>query len=180
MPSFAIDALGSGLSSRPESAVDVQYPNSAAVVSHFGRHLKQRPSSLVPNPSRKSMIIAIGHSLGSGFFNFGAIVDGAQSPFDALILTLQLIFGPDDAPPGSDGSVLPFLPVPARDSNPVRWGELDDAYMTIDDRSFFYPADPAASSPRMRLFDGFMRDAGSMYMNAGGVSLCGALRRGRG
>ncbi|KAJ7160014.1 hypothetical protein C8R43DRAFT_881596 [Mycena crocata] len=163
--SFAIDALGSGLSTRPENAVDVQYANSAAVISQLGRHLQT--ASIIPGVKPFKKVIGIGHSLGSGFFSFGAIVDGAKSPFDALILTAQLIFGPNDAPPGSGGEVVP---VSARDSNPVRWGGLDAAYITINERTFFYPADPNASSPRMVAFDAFVRDAGSMYMNAQGAS----------
>ncbi|KAJ7170476.1 hypothetical protein C8R43DRAFT_944980 [Mycena crocata] len=91
-------APGSGLSSRRESAVDVQYLNSAAVVSQLGR----QAVSIIPGVKPSKKIIGVGHTLGSGLFNFGAIVDGAQS----FIITSQLIFSPDDAPPGSDGSVL--------------------------------------------------------------------------
>ncbi|KAJ7101842.1 hypothetical protein C8R43DRAFT_1141187 [Mycena crocata] len=134
LSSLAIDTLGAGLTTRREDPSEVQ-------------------------PFKK--IIAVGHSMGSGLLNFGAIVDGAQSPFDALVLTGHLITGPDDATPGSGSSAVG---VPARVSNPARWGSLDPGYITIEDRSFFYPVDPTAFSPRIVLFDEFTKDVGTASM----------------
>ncbi|KAF8145942.1 hypothetical protein K438DRAFT_1781504 [Mycena galopus ATCC 62051] len=79
LSSLAIDCLGVGLSSRPVNASDVQYPTSAAV--------------------QFKKIIGIGHTTGSFMLNFDAIVEGARSPFDGLILTSALIVEPGTRPP---------------------------------------------------------------------------------
>jgi pimeloyl-ACP methyl ester carboxylesterase len=164
LPSLSVDLLAAGLSSRPANASDVQYPTSAAALSQLAQHLKS--TSILPGIKPFQQIIGVGHSLGSALFNFGAIVDGAQSPLDGLVLTSSLIFGPDDSPPGS-GTVL------ARDADPIRWGDLDPAYVTITDRTPFYPADPTTFSPRMVLFDAFTKDLGpsSMGMQAASSSI---------
>ncbi|KAJ7826723.1 hypothetical protein B0H13DRAFT_2360469 [Mycena leptocephala] len=155
LPSLAVDLLAAGLSSRPANASDVQYSTSAAALSQLAQHLKS--TSILPGIKPFQQIIGVGHSLGSALFNFGAIVDGAQSPLDGLVLTSSLIFGPDDSPPGSGT-------VPARDADPIRWGGLDPAYVTINDRTPFYPADPTTFSPRMVLFDAFTKDLGPSSM----------------
>ncbi|KAJ7926069.1 hypothetical protein B0H13DRAFT_2565733 [Mycena leptocephala] len=157
LSSLAIDSLAAGLSSRPANASDVQFPTSAAALSELGHHLKT--ASILPGVKPFSKIIGIGHSIGSYLLNFGAIVDGAQSPFDSLILTGQVIFNPDDPLPSSSP-----IPVPARDADPIRWGALDPAYLTVNDRTVFYPADPAMFSPRMLMFDAFTKDVGSASM----------------
>ncbi|KAF7364521.1 hypothetical protein MVEN_00321000 [Mycena venus] len=154
LSSLAIDSLAAGLSSRPANASDVQFPTSAAVLSELGHHLKT--ASILPGIKPFSKIIGIGHSIGSYLLNFGAIVDGAQSPFDSLILTGQVIFSPDDPLPSSSPT-----PVPARDADPIRWGALDPAYVTVNNRRVFYPADPTMFSPRMLMFDAFTKDVGS-------------------
>ncbi|KAJ6617227.1 hypothetical protein B0H10DRAFT_2190104 [Mycena sp. CBHHK59/15] len=141
LPSLAVDLLAAGLSSRPANASDVQFPTSAAALSQLAQHLKTAP--ILPGVRPFQKIIGIGHSLGSALFDFGAIVDGVQSPFDALVLTSFLIYGPND----------PLLVPRARSG--VR---------TISDRTPFYPADPTAYSPRMLLFDGFTKDVGPLTL----------------
>ncbi|KAJ7936133.1 hypothetical protein B0H13DRAFT_2304204 [Mycena leptocephala] len=115
--SLAIDWVGVGLSSRPANASDVQYATGAAVLSQLARH-----------------------SAGSTMLTFGAIVDGARSPFDGFILTSSL---------NVDLSTLaPLLGVTsARDDTPLR---------------IFYPTDPTSFSPRMVIFDNFTKDVGSV------------------
>ncbi|KAF8168841.1 hypothetical protein K438DRAFT_1433651, partial [Mycena galopus ATCC 62051] len=159
LPSLAVDLLAAGLSSRPANASDVQFPTSAAALSQLAQHLKSAP--ILPGVRPFQKIIGIGHSLGSALFDFSAIVDGVQSPFDALVLTSMLTFGPNDPPPGSGTSAVPIA---ARDADPLRWGALDPAYVTINDRTPFYPADPTAYSPRMLLFDGFTKDVGPLSL----------------
>ncbi|KAJ7466938.1 hypothetical protein FB451DRAFT_1092964 [Mycena latifolia] len=151
--SFAIDWVGVGLSSRPTNASDVQYPTAAAAVSQVARHLKT--TSILPGVAPFNKIIGIGHSAGSGLLNFGAIVDGTQSPFDGLILTASLIFDPSAVPPIS---IVP----PARVVDPVRWGTLDPGYVSTDNRTAFYPANPASFSPRMMILDKFTKDVGTV------------------
>jgi hypothetical protein len=105
-------------------------------------------------------LIGVGHSAGAGLLSFGAVVDGAQSPFAALILTSEPI----------NGTAVPAAPSPtvpsARDDTPLRWGALDPGYVTAPNRSVFYPADPAAFSPRMQVFDAFTRDVASVSLIA--------------
>ncbi|KAJ7333374.1 Alpha/beta hydrolase family-domain-containing protein, partial [Mycena albidolilacea] len=165
LPSLAVDLLGAGLSSRPANASDVQFPTSAAALSQLAQHLKT--ASILPGVRPFQKIIGIGHSLGSALLNFGAIVDGAQSPFDAMVLTSILIFGPDDPPVGSGTSAVPIA---ARDADPLRWDALDPAYVTINNRTAFYPTDPTAYSPRMLLFDGFTKDVLPLTIAAQGAS----------
>jgi hypothetical protein len=133
----------------------VQHPTSAGTLSQLARHLKT--GSILPGVEPFNKIIGVGHSLGSYLLNFGTIVDGARSPFDGLVLTGGLILSPDAPPIGGSG-----LFVPARDSEPLRWSALDPAYITANDRTIFYPADPTAFSPRMLMFDGFTKDVGSV------------------
>ncbi|KAJ7648389.1 hypothetical protein DFH06DRAFT_905229, partial [Mycena polygramma] len=101
-------------------------------------------------------VIGIGHSAGSAMLNFGAIVEGPQSPFDGLILTAELITEPDSTPPSTIPPVLP-----AREDTPLRWGALDPDYVTTSNRTIFYPADPATFSPRMIVLDNLIKDVGS-------------------
>ncbi|KAJ7080548.1 Alpha/beta hydrolase family-domain-containing protein [Mycena epipterygia] len=153
LSSFAMDWLGVGLSSRPTNASDAQFPTAAAAISQVARHFKQ--ASILPGVAPFKKIIGIGHSAGSALLNFGAIVD-AQSPFDGLVLTANLLVG------SSGLSPVPSLPS-ARDADPLRWGTLDPAYITsTHNRSVFYPADPTTFSPRMMLFDDFTKDVGSV------------------
>ncbi|KAF8173149.1 hypothetical protein K438DRAFT_1455282, partial [Mycena galopus ATCC 62051] len=161
LPSLAVDLLAAGLSSRPANASDVQFPTSAAALSQLAQYLKS--ASILPGVKPFQKIIGIGHSLGSALFDFSAIVDGVQSPFDALVLTSVLTSGPNDPPPWSGTSAVPTA---ARDADPLRWGALDPAYVTIDNRTTFYAADPTAFSPRMLLFDGFTKDVGPLNMPA--------------
>ncbi|KAJ7159994.1 Alpha/Beta hydrolase protein [Mycena crocata] len=163
MASLAIDSLGVGLSSRPADPADVQYPTSAGTISQLARHLKK--TSIVPGVQPFNKIIGIGHSLGSALLNFAAIVDGAESPFDALIMTGQLMLGPDDPAPGS-GLSLDI----AREINPARWGALDPGYVTLGDRVPFYPADVTAYSQRMLEFDAFTKDVGTGSMGVQAAS----------
>ncbi|KAJ7832632.1 hypothetical protein B0H13DRAFT_1654124 [Mycena leptocephala] len=154
LSSLAVDWLGVGLSTRPANSSDMQYPTVAAALSQVARHTKT--ASLLPGVPPFKTLIGIGHSAGAAQLNFGAIVDGAQSPFAALILTSEAI----------DGTGVPVAPSPtipsARDDTPLRWGTLDAGYITVPNRSIFYPADPAAFSPRMELFDAFTRDVASV------------------
>ncbi|KAJ7731753.1 hypothetical protein B0H16DRAFT_1329104 [Mycena metata] len=152
--SLAVDALGVGLSSRPINASDVQYPTSSAALSQVARHLKTTP--LLPGVPAFNKVIGIGHSAGSGLLNFGAIVEGPQSPFDGLILTASLSTAVD-----LNISSLPGL-TSARDADPLRWNTLDPAYFTATNRSIFYPADPRTFSPRMVLLDEFTEDVGTV------------------
>ncbi|KAJ7133990.1 hypothetical protein C8R43DRAFT_956299 [Mycena crocata] len=157
LSSLAIDLVGSGLSSRPKDPADVQFPTGAATLSQLARHLKE--AAILPGVQRFRKIIGVGHSLGSGLFNFGAIVDGAQSPFDALVLTGELILDPNGPPLGSGTSAAL---IPARDSEPLRWAALDPGYFTVNDRTAFYPANTTAFSPRMLLFDELTKDVGTV------------------
>jgi len=155
LSSLAIDWVGVGLSSRPVNASDVQFPTGAAAVSQVARHLKN--VSILPNVQPFKKIIGIGHSAGSVLLNFDAIVEGAQSPFDGLILTGELIVDP--------GTLLPLTSNAlrsARDVDPLRWGAIDPAYVTVSNRTLFYPPDPTAFSPRMFIFDEFTKDVGSV------------------
>ncbi|KAJ7753525.1 hypothetical protein B0H16DRAFT_769304 [Mycena metata] len=154
--SLAVDVLGVGLSSRPVNASDVHYPTSSAALSQTVRHLKT--TSLLPGVPAFNKVIGIGHSAGSGLLNFGAIVDGPESPFDGLILTSAL----------SSDLNLNNLPVPtsARDVDPLRWGSLDPAYFTLSNRSRFYPTDTSTFSPRMILLDDFTKDVGAEGIQA--------------
>ncbi|KAJ7648380.1 hypothetical protein DFH06DRAFT_997409 [Mycena polygramma] len=153
LASLAIDSLGVGLSSRPANASDVQCPTSAAAISQVARYLKT--ASILPGVGPFVKIIGVGHSAGSAMLAFGAIVEGAQSPFDGLILSGLLIIEPGSipAPPGL-GS--------ARDDTPARWGTLDPGYVTTSNRTLYYPANPRSFSPRMMVFDNFTKDVGSM------------------
>ncbi|KAJ7871266.1 hypothetical protein B0H13DRAFT_1634411 [Mycena leptocephala] len=153
LSSLAIDCLGAGLSSRPVNASDVQYPTSAAVVSQLARHLKNVP--VLPGAQQFKKIIGIGHAGGSFMLNFDAIVEGARSPFDGLILTSALIVEPGTGPPLS-------LLSSARDADPLRWGNLDPAYVIATNRTLLYPSDPTAFSPHMVIFDNFTKDVGSV------------------
>ncbi|KAJ7209252.1 Alpha/beta hydrolase family-domain-containing protein [Mycena pura] len=153
LSSLAIDWPGVGLSTRPVNASDVQYPTCAAALSHVARHLKT--VSILPGVRPFKKVIGVGHSAGSGILNFGAIVDGARSPFAGLILTGSLSVAPGAQPPVSS---IPS----ARDVDPIRWGALDPAYITTSNRTIFYPADAASFSPRMLTFDGFTMDVGSV------------------
>ncbi|KAJ7691030.1 hypothetical protein B0H17DRAFT_935509 [Mycena rosella] len=153
LSSLAVDWVGVGLSSRPVNASDVQYPTGAAALSQVARHLKN--NSILPGVQLFEKIIGIGHSAGSGLLHFGAIVEGARSPFDGLILTGSLSVEP--------GTLLPLYSIPsARDDDPLRWGALDPAYITTSNRTIFYPADPTAFSPRMLIFDDFTKDVGTV------------------
>ena len=155
LPSLAVDWLGVGLSTRPINASDVQYPTVAGAVSQVATYLKT--ASILPGVPPFKKVIGIGHSAGSGVLVFNAIDDGAQSPFDGLILTGLTSLGADMLPP------LTVL-TPARDDTPLRWGNLDPGYVTWSNRSVFYPADTTASSSRMIEFDGFMKDVGTVSM----------------
>ncbi|KAJ6461193.1 hypothetical protein C8R47DRAFT_1160120 [Mycena vitilis] len=153
LSSLAIDSLGTGLSSRPVNASDVQYPTSSGALSLVARHLKS--ASILPGVAPFKKIIGIGHSAGSAELSFGTLVDGTDSPFDGLVLTSMLIVSAD--------TVLPLPPlVPAREDDPSRWATLDPAYLTTSNRTFFYPVDTTAFSPRMYAFDSFTRDPSSI------------------
>ncbi|KAJ6467954.1 Alpha/beta hydrolase family-domain-containing protein [Mycena vitilis] len=153
LSTLAIDSLGTGLSSRPANASDVQYQTSSGALSQVARHLKS--ASILPGVAPFKKIIGIGHSGGAAHLNFGALVEGAQSPFDGLILTSFLMVTAD--------TVLPLPPlVPAREDDPSRWAALDPAYVTTSNRTFFYPVNTAAFSPRMYAFDAFTRDPSSI------------------
>ncbi|KAJ7611269.1 hypothetical protein FB45DRAFT_321164 [Roridomyces roridus] len=153
IPSLAVDWLGVGLSSRPESASDVQYPSVSAAMSQIALLLKTTPIFPGTRPFQK--VIGMGHSAGSGLLNFGAIVEGPHSPFDGLILTGLLIVEPADLGPIS--SMLS----PARDVDPLRWATLDPAYVSTANRTIFYSPDKTAFSPRMFAFDNFTKDVGT-------------------
>ncbi|KAJ7753995.1 hypothetical protein B0H16DRAFT_1418410 [Mycena metata] len=150
--SLAVDVLGVGLSSRPVNASDVQYPTSSAALSQVARHLKT--TSLLPGVPAFNKVIGIGHSAGSGLLDFGTIVEGPQSPFDGLILTASL-------GTNINTTTLPAF-ISARDVDPLRWGSLDPAYVTVSNRSIFYPTDITTYSPRMVLLDEFTMDVGTV------------------
>ncbi|KAJ6480131.1 Alpha/beta hydrolase family-domain-containing protein [Mycena sanguinolenta] len=155
LPSLAVDWPGVGLSSRPINASDVQYPTVAGALSQVATFLKT--TSIFPGVPPFTKVIGIGHSAGSGVLTFNAIVEGAQSPFDGLILTGDISLGVDMLPPLS-------LLTPARDDTPLRWGNLDPGYVTWGNRSVFYPTDPTAFSPRMLEFDAFTKDVATVSM----------------
>ncbi|KAJ6555593.1 hypothetical protein DFH09DRAFT_1365648 [Mycena vulgaris] len=111
---------------------------------------------ILPGLKAYTKIIGIGHSAGSGLFNFGAIVDGVRSPFAGLILTGLL----STVPPRTN------IPTSARDADPIRWGTLDPAYITFANRTNFYPSDTTTFSPRLFAFDAFTKDVGPVYFLA--------------
>ncbi|KAJ6521530.1 hypothetical protein DFH09DRAFT_1424811 [Mycena vulgaris] len=147
--SYAACSCSRGL---PSLAVD-WYPSIAGALWQVARHLKS--TSVVPGVEPFKKIIGVGHSAGSALLNFGAIVEGAQSHFDGLILTASLIVELGAVSPGANFSS-------ARDTDPLRWGTLDPAYITDTNRTVFYPADPTAFSSRMLIFDGFTMDVATV------------------
>jgi pimeloyl-ACP methyl ester carboxylesterase len=121
LSSLAIDLVGVGLSSRPVNASDVQFATNAALVSQLARHLKI--TSIHPRVRPFKKVIGIGHSAGSATLTFGATKEGANSPFDAFILTGNVNFvHPATLPPRAaarcrgHGSTAPVarVPVPCR------------------------------------------------------------------
>ncbi|KAJ7611233.1 Alpha/beta hydrolase family-domain-containing protein [Roridomyces roridus] len=152
LPSLAIDSLGVGLSTRPANASDVQFPTASQAVSRLARHLKT--TSILPGVRAFKNVVGIGHSAGSATLNFGAISEGRDSPFDALVLTGLLSVAPGALP------AVNSLGVPAADVEPLRWAGLDPNYITVTDRSFFYPPNTNSFSPRMLKFDNFTKDVG--------------------
>ncbi|KAJ6461149.1 hypothetical protein C8R47DRAFT_1241913 [Mycena vitilis] len=174
LASLAMDSLGVGSSSRPGNASDVQCPTSAAAISQVARYLKT--ASILPGVGPFNKIIGVGHSAGSAMLTFGAIVEGSQSPFDGLILSGLLIVEPCSIPdpPGLAS---------AREDTPARWGALDPGYVTTSNRTLYYPADPRSFSPRMMVFDNFIRGRGVHYtgpvakvMGSADQQFCGAGR----
>ncbi|KAF8182259.1 hypothetical protein K438DRAFT_1479615, partial [Mycena galopus ATCC 62051] len=155
MSSLAIDWVGVGLSTQPVNSSDVQFPSCAAAISQVARYLKS--TSILPGVLPFIKVIGIGHSAGSGLLGFSTITDGAHSPFDGLILTSVLSLQPGELPPIS---VAPS----ARDVDPIRWSALDSGYITTttEIRAVFYPPDPTSFSPRMLLFDDFIKDVGTL------------------
>ncbi|KAJ7597685.1 hypothetical protein C8J56DRAFT_1041866 [Mycena floridula] len=151
--SLAIDGLGVGLSSRPVNASDVQFPTSASVLSKVAQYLKT--SSILSGVKPFSKVIGVGHSLGSALLSFGAIVEGAQFPFDSLVLTGFLSI--TTLPPGDTELIFP-----GRDVDPLRWSGLDPNYITTKTRDPFYPSNPNSFSPRMLLLDDLAKDVGSI------------------
>ncbi|KAJ7883776.1 hypothetical protein B0H13DRAFT_2537854 [Mycena leptocephala] len=141
LSSLAVDWVGVGLSTRPANSSDMQYPTVAAALSQVARHTKT--VSLLPGVPPFKTLIGVGHSAGAGLLNFGAAINGTAVP----------------------AAPSPIVPS-ARDDTPLRWGALDPGYVTAPNRSVFYPADPAAFSPRMQVFDAFTRDVASVSMIA--------------
>ncbi|KAJ6586398.1 Alpha/beta hydrolase family-domain-containing protein [Mycena vulgaris] len=153
LSSLAIDLVGVGLSSRPANASDVQFATNAAVVSQLAGHLKT--ASIIAGVQPFKKVIAIGHSAGTAMLTLGATAEGARSPFDGFILTGNLNVQPGTLPP------LPGI-IGARDDTPLRWGGLDSNYITTNNRSLLYPANPNSFSPRMVIFDAFTKDVGPL------------------
>ncbi|KAF7368786.1 Alpha/beta hydrolase fold-1 [Mycena venus] len=143
LSSLAIDWVGVGLSSRPANSSDVQFASCAAAVSQVARRLKSESILTGVPPFKK--VVGIGHSAGSGLLNFNAITEGAQSPFDGLILTGELIVQPGELPPSA-------LVPPGAGCRPAPLGI----------RAIFYPPDPTSFSPRMLMFDEFTKDVGTV------------------
>ncbi|KAJ7611226.1 hypothetical protein FB45DRAFT_760644, partial [Roridomyces roridus] len=77
LSSFSIDTLGVGLTTRPENASDVQFPNTAAALAQLARQLKSTP--ILPGVQPFKTIIGIGHSAGSALLNFDAIVSAPRA-----------------------------------------------------------------------------------------------------
>ncbi|KAF8218020.1 hypothetical protein K438DRAFT_2006950 [Mycena galopus ATCC 62051] len=153
LSSLAVDCLGVGLSTRPTNSSDVQFPTSAAALAQVSRRVKT--TSILPGVAPFKKVIGIGHSAGSALLNFNAIVEGAQSPFDGLILTGALNIEPVTVPSLS-------VVTPAAQDTPLRWDALDPGYVTTSNRTIFYPANPAGFSPRMYIFDNFTKDVGTV------------------
>ncbi|KAJ7611259.1 hypothetical protein FB45DRAFT_1065932 [Roridomyces roridus] len=154
LPSLAIDSLGVGLSTRPANASDVQFPTASQAISQLARHLKTTP--ILPGARAFKNVVGIGHSAGSATLNFGAVSEGRDSPFDALVLTGSLSVAAGTLPPVNQfGS-------PARDVEPLRWAGLDPDYITDTDRGLFYPPNTNSFSSRMLAFDNFTKDVGTI------------------
>ncbi|KAJ7626916.1 hypothetical protein FB45DRAFT_1059802 [Roridomyces roridus] len=152
LSTFAIDVLGTGQSTRPANASDVQYASTSAVISQLARHLKS--TSIIPGVESFKQVIGVGHSAGSASLIYGAIVEAENSPLDALVLTGEVTLQPG-------GLSIPGI-VSGRDDTPLRWSSLDPNYVTVTstDRTLFYPADTSLFSPRMVTYDGFTKDLG--------------------
>jgi pimeloyl-ACP methyl ester carboxylesterase len=161
LSSLAIDLVGVGLSSRPANASDVQLATNAAVVSQLARYLKIASINAGVPPFKK--VIVIGHSAGSTTLTFGATAEGAHSPFDGYILTSYLSLQPGTLPP------IPGI-MSARNDTPLRWGGIDPNYITTNNRSLFYPANPNSFSPRMVIFDAFTKDVGPLSSQLQGLT----------
>ncbi|KAF8218021.1 hypothetical protein K438DRAFT_1952876 [Mycena galopus ATCC 62051] len=87
------------------------------------RRSHQQPPKDGVQPFRK--IINISHSLVSAMLNFNAIIEGAASPLDGLILTTSLASEPETFPPLS-------ILVSAADDTPLCWDTLYPKYLPHD------------------------------------------------
>ncbi|KAJ7597690.1 hypothetical protein C8J56DRAFT_1041871 [Mycena floridula] len=155
IPSFSMDCLGAGLTSRPVNGSDLQLPTNAAVVYELAHRLKSSP--VLPGGRRFNRVVGIGHSLGTLILLFSAFVEGAKSAFDSLLLTSHLHTStPALAKTASAAAV-----------DPQQWGNLDPlAYVTTNttaDRSTFYPSDKSSYSSRMLNLDDLTKTTGSNY-----------------
>ncbi|GJJ05892.1 hypothetical protein Clacol_000079 [Clathrus columnatus] len=147
--SFAYDNICSGLSSKPLSE-ECQLPSAAAVASSIASDAKNGTLAQVLTGQTKQFqtVIGIGHSLGSGIFNYEVIKDGASSPYDGLILTV-----------GSARTI-------ASQADPARFGDLDPGYTTVNGsaRSLFYGPTDDSFSPVIFQLDVLTFDANSKWL----------------
>jgi len=156
LSSFAYDSLGAGLSTRPNSS-DVQVPVGANIAFQLGNYLRVK--------RKFNKVVAIGHSLGSVLLNFVAIASGNKTPFDGIMFTSYLHKAITISP-----TALPI--VPAREVDPLQWGNLDPGYIATPPgfRSVFYSTDTSTYSPRVLAFDELTKDAGSEYPTVQGAA----------
>ncbi|KAJ7865172.1 hypothetical protein B0H14DRAFT_3600714 [Mycena olivaceomarginata] len=155
----------SAFSSRPANASDVQYPTSAAALLAT----RTAPQNRLHPPRRQTIPKDHWNRAQPRLRPFQLRRHRRRRTITLRRhgLTSILIFGPDDPPAGSGTSSIPIV---ARDADPLRWGALDPAYVTVNNRTAFYPADPTAYSPRMLLFDGFTKDVMSPSLGEQGAS----------
>ncbi|KAF8583392.1 hypothetical protein K439DRAFT_1390513 [Ramaria rubella] len=162
--SFAYDNTGAGRTTRPLNSSDCQIPTAANVSSSLARDLKSGKVSQILTGTAKQYkkVIGYGHSLGSATLNYAAIGDGANSPFDGLVLTGEV----------HDPQFIiqsPVVALPATQVDPVKWPNLDPGYITtpnISARFLFYGPDTSSFSPTILQLDELTKDVGSRWISA--------------
>ncbi|GJJ05902.1 hypothetical protein Clacol_000089 [Clathrus columnatus] len=127
-----------------------QLPSAAAVASSIARDAKSGRLAQILTGQTKAFqrVIGIGHSIGSVVFNYEVIKDGASSPYDGLVLTVESI------------STI------ASQADPGRFGNLDSGYETTNgsERSIYYGPTNNSFSPVMFQLDVLTLGVGSIWL----------------
>ncbi|KIJ41986.1 hypothetical protein M422DRAFT_255007 [Sphaerobolus stellatus SS14] len=181
--SFAYDDVCAGQSTKPANSQECQLPTAAAVASSLAHQLKDGSigTKLTGNPIPFQKVFGIGHSMGSVVLNYGAILEGRESPFTGLIFTgklsslrkfqrpdsLYLLIGLGHSLLGLDtiNSIADSLPT-ASSVDPARWGDLDTGYITtldVDQRTMFY-GPPGTFDTNILQLDSLTKDVSTVWM----------------